>query len=336
MKNLKHLLILGLILHAGYSSAQAIPEEGRQTVDDILFLADVFAAPAASSAAYQATAGWFTSARALEEWKVDISLHGNALFVPKSKQEFSLNNSDFNVLRIGGGSNGALIPTAFGKKKSDVYYEGNIDGNDFQFDAIDGIDKEVVFYPFPQISLGLPYGTEVAVRALPEMSVSGSRFSSYGAAIKHNFSQYFRFNEEEDLQVAGIISYNLFDLKYNEFDPLVLDYAFNGASTNLITARIIDVSADMWMFKGVASKRYENFEIFGALGVVSSNFEYKLGGSGALLGYANEELKTIGGNETQFKGDIGFNLLFDRFKISTMATAGNYFNINMGLHFILN
>lgn len=168
------------------------------------------------------------------------------------------------------------------------------------------------------------------------MSVSGSRFSSYGAAIKHNFSQYFRFNEEEDLQVAGIISYNLFDLKYNEFDPLVLDYAFNGASTNLITARIIDVSADMWMFKGVASKRYENFEIFGALGVVSSNFEYKLGGSGALLGYANEELKTIGGNETQFKGDIGFNLLFDRFKISTMATAGNYFNINMGLHFILN
>lgn len=120
MKNLKHLLILGLILHAGYSSAQAIPEEGRQTVDDILFLADVFAAPAASSAAYQATAGWFTSARALEEWKVDISLHGNALFVPKSKQEFSLNNSDFNVLRIGGGSNGALIPTAFGKRAMSI------------------------------------------------------------------------------------------------------------------------------------------------------------------------------------------------------------------------
>ncbi len=336
MNTTKKLIIFGALLSVTLLKAQSpIPEEARQTVDDVLFLADVFAAPAASSAAYQATAGWFTSARALEEWKVDVSLHGNALFVPKSKQEFSLNNSDFNVLSIGDGDRGAVIPTAFGGK-SDVYYQGSIDGNDFQFDAIDGIDKGVVFYPFLQVSVGLPLGTEVAVRALPELSVSGSRFSSYGAAIKHNFSQYFKFNREDDLQVAGIISYNMFDLKYNEFDPIVLDYMFNGANTNILTARIIDVSADMWMLKGVASRKYENFEIFGALGLVSSNFEYELGGSGALLGYANSELQTIAGNETQLKGDIGFNLLFDRFKISTMATAGNFFNVNMGIHFILN
>lgn len=335
MKKFSKFLFLAILLVGFSSNAQnQLPDEARQVVDDILFLADVFASPAASSAGYQATAGWFTSARSLEKWKVDVSIHGNALFVPKSKQTYSLNNSDFNVLRIGGGSRGEVIPTAFGAK-TDVFLEGSAGGEDFQFDAIDGIDKEIVFYPFPQVSVGLPYGTELAVRALPEMTVSGSDFSSYGVALKHNFNQYFRFNKDDDMQVAAIVSYNIFDLKYSEFDPISVDYTFNGTTTNLINAQLIDVSAKMWMAKATASKKYDNFEIFGALGVVSSNFEYELGGEGFLLNYANAELESIGGNETQFKGDVGFNLLFDRFKISTMATAGNFFNINMGLHFIL-
>ena len=295
----------------------------------MLFLADGFASPASESAAYQATAGWFSSARALEEWKVDVSIHGNAIFVPSSKKEFTINNNDFNILQITGDDR-AILPTAFGKG-TDVQFEGEVDyaGQTIPiegFDAIDGIDKGALIYPFAQVSVGLPFGTEIGVRALPSLDIDGSEFSTYGVGLKHNFSQYFRFNDEEDLQVAAVLAYNIFDVKY-AFDPISVE--------QVVQLDLIDVSANVWMAEVLASKKYENFEIFGALGVAQSDFEYEFGGSGVALPLINNELVRLNDKEAQFKGDIGFNLYFDRFKISTMATAGKFVNLNLGLHFIL-
>lgn len=331
MKNLTKVLFLGIFLISISGFSQEEGTDLDQFVNDMLFLADGFASPASESASYQATAGWFSSARALEKWKVDVSLHGNAIFVPSSKKEFTVNNNDFSFLQVTG-SDRAIVPTAFGKD-SDVQFEGKRElmyaGQTFEvapFDAIDGIDKGALVYPFAQVSVGLPYGTEIGLRALPSMEIDGSEFSTYGIGIKHNFSQYFRFNEEEDLQVAAVLAYNIFDVKY-QFDPIDVP--------PVLQLNLIDVSANVWMAEVLASKRYENFEIFGALGVAQSDFEYEFGGSGAALGEINTQLVRLNDKEAQFKGDIGFNLYFDRFKISTMATAGKFVNLNLGLHFIL-
>ncbi len=323
MKNISKFLVVALVCFSGTTYAQ---QDVNDFIDDMLFMAEGFATPAANSAAYQGTAGWFTSGAALDKWKVDVSFHGNALFVPSSKKEFSVNDADFKILQINDGDRGALLPTAFGGS-SDVTFSGNVMDQDFTFDAIEGIDKGALFYPFAQVSVGLPFETEIAVRALPELDVDGSKFSTYGIALKHNFSQYFGFNrKEEDLQLSLVASYNIFDVKY-EFKPV--------AVPGVVTLNLIDVDADMIMGELLASKRYENFEIFGALGVAKSNFDYKFDGSGLALPLINEELTTLSDSEAQFKGDIGFNLYFNRFKISTMATAGKFFNVNLGLHFLL-
>lgn len=324
MKNFKYLFLV-LIFASGKSFSQAIPQEGTDIINDFLILADGFASPASESAAYQATAGWFTSARALEPWKVDVSFHANTLFVPSSKKEFTVNDNDFTNLTINDGDRGAVIPTAFGTD-SEVMFNGSFMGEDFSFQAIEGIDKGALFYPFAQVSVGLPYGFQLGVRALPELEVDGSKFSTYGVGLKHNFSQYFRFNDEEDLQVAGIIAYDIFDVKY-EFQQISVP--------NLVNLDLIDVSAGVWMAEVMASKKYENFEIFGALGVAQSDFEYEFGGDGIALGLVNSNLATLNDKEAQFKGDIGFNLYFEKFKISTMATAGKFVNLNIGLHFLL-
>lgn len=324
MKNFKYLFLV-IVFTSSKSFSQAIPQEGTDIINDFLVLADGFASPASESAAYQATASWFTSARALEPWKVDVSLHANALFVPSSKKEFTVNDNDFTNLTINDGDRGAVIPTAFGTD-SEVMFNGSFMGEDFSFQAIEGIDKGALFYPFAQVSVGLPYGFQIGVRALPELEVDGSKFSTYGVGLKHNFSQYFRFNDEDDLQVAGIIAYDIFDVKY-EFEQISVP--------NLVNLDLIDVSAGVWMAEVMASKKYENFEIFGALGVAQSDFEYEFGGDGIALGLVNSNLATLNDKEAQFKGDIGFNLYFDQFKISTMVTAGKFVNLNIGLHFLL-
>ena len=325
MKKFNCFFLFIFIFISGKSFAQAIPEEGRQIIDDFLVLADGFATPAAESAAYQGTASWFTSARALEPWKVDVSVHANALFVPSSKKEFTVNDSDFTNLRINDGDGGALIPTAFGSN-SEVMFNGSFMGEEFSFQAIEGIDKGALFHPFAQVSVGLPLGFQLGVRALPELEVDGSKFSTYGVGLKYNLSQFFRYNKEEDLQLAAILAYDIFDVKY-EFEQISVP--------DLVNLNLIDVSAGIWMAEVMASKKYENFEIFGALGVAQSDFEYEFGGSGLGLGVINSELSTLNDTEAQFKGDIGFNLYFERFKISTMATAGKFVNVNVGLHFLL-
>ncbi len=329
MKNLTSISLLGILMFSFSGTAQESDSDLDLFVNDMLFLADGFASPASESAAYQATAGWFTSARALEKWKVDVSLHGNAIFVPTSKQEFTVSNNNFDILEITGDTR-AILPTAFGGN-TDVQFEGELEylGETVEisgFDAIDGIDKGALMYPFAQVSVGLPYGTEIGVRALPAMEIDGSEFSTYGVGIKHNFNQYFRFDDEENLQVAAVLSYNIFDVKY-EFDPISIE--------QVVQLDLIDVSANVWMAEVLASKKYENFEIFGALGVAQSDFEYEFGGDGVALPIINNEMTRLNDKEAQFKGDIGFNLYFNKFKISTMATAGKYVNVNLGLHFIL-
>ncbi|PTX42066.1 hypothetical protein C8P64_2480 [Christiangramia gaetbulicola] len=325
MRSFRKLILLTALFFVQNTFSQIVPEEGQEIIQDLLFLADGFASPASESAAYQATASWFTSARALEPWKVDVSLHGNGLLVPSSKKEFTVNNNDFQNLTINDGDRGALLPTAFGKD-SNVMFKGSFMGEEFSFQAIEGIDKGALFYPFAQVSVGLPYGFQIGVRALPELEIDGSQFSTYGAGLKYNISQHFRFNKEDDFQLAAIVAYDLFDVKY-EFEQISVP--------NLVNLDLIDVSAGVWLAEVMASKKYENFEVFGAFGVAQSDFEYEFGGDGIALGLVNSEIATLNDKEAQFKGDIGFNLYFERFKISTMATAGKFVNLNLGLHFIL-
>lgn len=320
MKNFFTLFaFISFLFYSNLTKAQS--QNPVDLIDDVLFLAGEFADPAAQGAAYQAGAGWFTSAQALNPWKFEVSIHGNALIVPSSKKMTSISNSnDLKYLQIQNDDR-AQVPTAYGGS-TEVYYEG---AGIEPFRALEGVDKGFVSHAFVQVTMGLPFETELTVRALPELTIDDVTFSTYGAGIKHNFSQYFKFNDEEDLQVAGIISYSKFDVGYG-FNPVPL----NEFSTTL---DLIDVDANLWLFEVLASKRYDDFEIFGALGATNSEFDYVMGGDGDLIPAINSGLEVLGDSELQFKGDIGFNYYLPRFKISSMVTAGRFFNLNLGLHF---
>ncbi len=320
MKHIYQPLVFALCFFV-YNSANS-QNDVEGVINDLLFIADEFASPAAEGAAYQAGAGWFTSSQSLEPWHFEVSAHANALIVPSSKKQTSISNSKLNVLELRDG-NSAQVPTAYGAT-TDIYYQGQVMGESFEFQALEGVDKGFVPHAFVQVTMGLPYESEFTVRALPELTVDGVAVSTYGAGVKHNFSQYFRFNEPEDLQVSALITYSKFDANY-QFEPKDIPM--------VAVLDLVDVDANIWLFEALASKRYEDFEIFGALGATNSTFGYQMDGSGPFLGDINTALETLGDSELQFKGDIGFNLYFNDFKVSTMATAGKFFNVNMGLHF---
>jgi len=318
---------MSFLLAFGFSSAQS---DQDLLIEDMLLIAGNFAAPGAEAAAIQSSAGWFSSAKDLGKWKVEISVHGNALFVPGSKQTKLAANADFNILSIQGSSN-ALLPTVFGGD-TDVVFEGNINDPglsfDFKFDAIDGLNKKVIIHPFPQVTVGLPYGTEVALRYAPRVTINNVGVSTSGIGLKHNFAQYFKYSRPDDFQMAAVVTYSNINIDY-AYAPIEI----SASGVNVLKLNRIDVKADLWLLQALASKLYGDFEVFGAMGVTSSNFDYSMGGGGSLLPTLNDELGTLGGNDVKFKADLGFNYYIGNFKISSAFTAGSFFNANLGLHY---
>ena len=321
-KLLKSTLLLSLLFISNVSFAQG---DVDALIDDMLLVAENFAAPGAEGATLQGSAGWFSSASTLEKWQVEVSVHGNALFVPSSKKNKIISNSQFNNLTIDGASN-ALLPTVYGGD-TDVVYQGAIFGQDFEFDAIDGLDKGVVLHAFPQITVGLPYMTEIAVRYLPEIFINDVGISTIGVGLKHNFSQYiYKRLRPEDFQFALIANYSNFKA----------DYKFLPIDIQIANLNRIDVDANMYNVQLIGSKLYDNFEVMGGLGYTNSNFDYSFGGTGASLPVLNDQLGALGNSEGKFKGNIGFNYYFNKFKFSTVFSASGLFNANVGLHYRLN
>jgi len=321
-------LLLPLIFIFSFSAGQTMLAQNDVDllIDDMLLVAENFASPGAEGAALQSSAGWFSSGSSLEEWQFEISIHGNGLFVPSGKKNQLSNNRDFNILRFQGSEN-ALLPTVYGSD-TDAVFEGAVLGQSFSFDAIDGLNKGVLLHPYPQVTVGLPYSTEAALRFLPSIVINDVGFSTYGLGLKHNLTQYFerRYNAE-DFQFSVVATYSNFKV----------DYAFSQLTIpSILEINRIDVDADLWFFQVLGSKLYDNFEVYGGLGVTASSFEYEMGGAGIGLDQLNQALTGVNGNGTKFKGDVGFNYYFNNFKVSTMFTASNFFNANVGLHYRIN
>ncbi len=326
-----YLPLIFVLLISATQSAKA-QNDLDLLVNDMLQVAENFASPGAEGAALQSSAGWFSSGSTLGKWKFEISLHANGLFVPSEKKKQLSSNRDFGILRFQGSDN-ALLPTVYGGDTDAVFEFDfrnpfNNQTQTVEFDAIDGLDRGVLLHPYPQVTVGLPYSTEVALRFLPTIIVNDVGFSTYGIGLKHNLTQYFerRYNAE-DFQFAVVATYSNFKV----------DYAFTQLEIPLVVQlNRIDVNADLLFFQILGSKLYENFEVYGGLGVTSSQFDYEMGGAGSGLPLLNDALVGVAGSGTKFKGDVGFNYYFNNFKFSTMLTASNFFNANIGLHYRVN
>ena len=296
--------------------------------NDLLIIADNFASPAAEGAAFQSSSGWFTSAQELGKWKIDFSVQGNALFVPSNKKQKLISNSDFSILNVSTGSN-ALVPTAYGGT-TDVQYTGEVNFANttipVELDAIDGINRGALIHPFVQLAVGLPYGTDFAVRYLPQITIDDVEFGTFGAGLKHNLTQYFnKHPHDDDFQFAVVATYTNFKVNY-AFLPINVE--------QIVMLNRVNVDANLWLGQVLGSKRYDDFEVFAGLGVVNSDFSYSMGGEGIGLSLVNVGLKDFGKTQAKFKGDLGFNYYIgDSFKVSTMLTASSFFNANLGLHY---
>jgi hypothetical protein len=314
-------LILLLVVNCKLCSQSSNVDE---VVTDFLIISRAYVTPGAEAAIHQSSAGWFNSAKPLSKWQYNVSLHGNVLFLPESKKTAQVSNSQFTNLYLQDGTETATIPTALGDDSA-IFFEGTVFDEDFEFQALEGINENEFVYGFIQATVGLPYGTQFSVRYAPSININNVDYLVYGLGLQHNVSQYFKSPKQFHLALQATYSNFKFDINY---DPVEIPG---------VTFNTIRVLSNSILVQAIASKRLHYFEPLLALGFTSSTFRYELGGDGeALLGALNTALKDLDDTKVNPTANLGFNLYFGKLNFQTIATLGAFINLNVSVNYAIN
>lgn len=317
----------------GKTNAQSLPgDELALLIKDAIFFTDKYVTPATDAAVYQAASGWVNTAKKAKLWDFTLGLHGNVFFVPQSDRHFRLSNSDLSFFRIKEeGVESALTPSALG---NDQYVElvGELGDSPVSLRTPEGIDREVVVYPYLQGSLGLGYGTEAIGKFSPRIKLKNVDYQVYGLGLKHNLSQYFSGLEKRNLHLSVLAAYSKEDLTVNFLD---VETTYGNLGLNALNSLI-----DTWQFQINASKEFAKFEISAGLIMNTSDFEYKVNGPKGeiekitpLQDVLNGQLKSIARTAFNGIGEVSGRYQFRHFYIQQTLAFGKFVNSNTALQY---
>jgi len=170
------------------------------------------------------SASWVTSAKPIKPFHVEFSISAAGAFVPEDQESFEFIDSDYEYLKLDSGSN--ILPTVMGGSSQSVLKVVIPDLNNnevklLDFNAPDGIKDDlpmnVVPGPNIQLAMGLPLGSEVAIRYTPKLTTDdGAFFQIIGFGFKHSISQYF--GKKGPLNIAAHVAYQNISTGVDDID----------------------------------------------------------------------------------------------------------------------
>lgn len=218
----------GLAL-AGLWAATPVPAAGQDVLEQLRTLAEdnarAYIRPLAEGLGLGLTQGAVLGANTRPVLAFDIGLVATAAFVPDDDDLFtpvlpaSVTVPGFGTFNdpYGAPGSAAPTPTVTGPEAPGVVLEpqgeyrdailaADQDPTDFRLRFPRGFDFPVVPFLLIQGSVGLPLGTEIGVRVIPEVTVSDEvgGVSAAGFSVKHSLSQWA---PNSPLDVAGVLSW---------------------------------------------------------------------------------------------------------------------------------
>lgn len=181
------LLISALFLFSSTLSAQidsfdflkALPSDAQK------FLA-AYTEPWTNAFGAGLNGSWYNTAKPHKPLGFDLTTSINVGMVPSSASEFDLSSLGLQSL-VGTGK----TPSISGPESPlpDLAVVSN--GRELaRFPAPPGTDWRYVPAPIVQLSVGLPLGTEIKGRFVPEIHLQDSYISLWGIGLMHNLTQY--------------------------------------------------------------------------------------------------------------------------------------------------
>lgn len=157
--------------------------------------------------------GWASSAK-VKIGQVNLKFLGGLSFVSPVDQFFDATTLGLSSnIQINGSG---ISPTLTGSKNQgaelDIYSQNPKTGNAQlinSFNSPEGLGLNFVPFVIPQLSVGLPYNTEISVRLVPNVPVGNYKVGIYGGAFKHEISSYIPLSPIDISFLAGYTRSNV-------------------------------------------------------------------------------------------------------------------------------
>ncbi|UGS24372.1 DUF6588 family protein [Flavobacterium channae] len=310
------------------SKAQTLNEQIGYLLADALFYSDKYITPATDAAVYQASSSWMNSAKKKEKWKFDLGIHVNTFIVPKKDREFQISNDDFQFFQIENAET-AVVPSTLGNDNQ-VYLVGDLDGQEVRFKTPEGINQEVVVYPYLQASLGLPYGFELVGRYSTRTKLKKGDYQVYGFGLKHNFSQYFKKLEEKKINISFLTVYSNEEIRFDFLD--VQTATFGNLGLDSFSSKI-----NTFHFQLAFSKEIKDFEIIGSFITNVSNFNFEVYSDSSepslFLDPINQIIPQLEETKWNAMGEISGRYQISKIYLQSSIAFGKFVNANLGVQY---
>lgn len=337
MKKLQwKISLLGLIfpLISNHTMAQSDAAEFvKGGIQDANKLLKAYVQPFGESFGVNMNSGWVNTAAPLKPGRFELKIVANAAFVPVNSKTYNLDALGFKqpVTRTLYGEpaieqwqyNNPVAPTIFGANeetatihKTLTYFDPNtnqqVTETIAELPLPSGIGIGVNPLPIvPQLSVGLPLGTEVMVRYLPAISVGSGdeafKFEGlWGLGFKHSIKQWIPGIKQLPFGLSAVVGYTSsrsslgFEPMVPETpageqfaDPNLSGTAYEGPAINEAdySGQGIELSSSAWNVSLLASKKIAVLSAFGGLRYARSKTNIIMTGVYGVAGepYINED-----------------------------------------------
>jgi hypothetical protein len=329
---IKIICAAALLVSTGKAAAQAeeLEQIGR-LINDAIFFSDKYITPATDAAVYQAASGWVTSPKARDRWDFTLSVHTNVFFVPKSDRKFTIYNSDFEFFTLEEGTS-ASVPTALGNDEQ-VMLTGQLGDEEVRLKTPEGINREVVVYPYFQGSLSIGWGFEVVGKYSPKIKLKKSNYQVYGAGLKYDFGRHIKKLQENKINLSVLAAYSKEDVT---FDFLNVDTSAGSLGISTLTGLV-----DTYQAQINASKEFGSFEVMGGFIFNVSDVAYEVGGERGsiedlipLQSILNKRLEEIYKTRRNYMGEASVKYNIGNFNIQSIVAFGKFVNTNISLQYL--
>jgi hypothetical protein len=305
---MKKLITLLAISCFGFYSMAQINIVTTEMTTDGKSLIEAYISPLGYSLGAALNNGWYNTAKPHQLGGFDFTITANLVLVPADAKTFNISESNGSTFSGTGDGN---TPTILGS--GDNVGEATYDGNKFDMPA--GLNIPMLPVPMLQAGVGLIKNTEIDVRFMPEIEMSGVSTGLWGVGVKHDILQWLPIADKIPIDVS-------FQAGYTKLSSQVmLKYSSGPIEKDAEVA--LDVRATT--FNILLSKKIAMFTAYAGLGYNSTKTTFNVetdDNSYTIAGLpinVNDLTKFEFESNNNLRANIGF-----RFQIAVLALQANY------------
>jgi hypothetical protein len=316
-------------------------------IEDGAAIGEAYLKPWANALGAGISGNWYNTAKPHKLGGFDVNIGASMGFIPSVDNSF-----DVSALGLKAFTGTGTAPTVSGINVEGPTLSGPVIGGipPVTFRTPQGANWGYLPVPSVQAGIGLPLGSEVKLRYIPQIPIGKGDISSWGVGILHSIMQYIPGNKVLPLDVSVFGGYTKLTLNtpidFQPDDPQFYTSQFpDGSFDN----QNLEIVMETWNASAIASFNLPVISFYGGLGYTKTSTVINLTGyypiptinpalstsgpvyedAGVIKDFPEIDIKNYSG----LRGNIGFRLKFGFFTIHADYTRALYNIVSTGFGF---